>query len=116
MYEYVFKNLLIYFPSVKPRNVKENDVNVNIVDDKSKFSVIALIPNPIEKLSKETPSAKRKVPNLFSFNSLFVGFINSINIWSAISINIIDNIIFVFIGITVLSFVVIRCPSIGIIK
>ena len=79
-YEYFLSNLLMYFPMVNPKNVKEKLVIVKIVDDKSKLSVIALNPTPTEKLSSDTPKAKRNVPILFSFISLLEGLINSINI------------------------------------
>lgn len=115
-YEYFLNNLLIYFPMVNPKKVKEKLVIVKIVDDKSKLLVIALNPIPIEKLSSDTPIAKRSVPNLFNFISLFEGLINSMNIWSDININIIPNMISVLIGIILVILYDIRFPNKGIIK
>jgi len=91
-YEYFFNILLIYFPSESPRNVNEKLHNENIVDANNKLFVIAFKPNPIEKLSNDTPNANINIPDLFRFISFFEGFIYSINICNDISISITPNI------------------------
>lgn len=96
-YEYLFKNLFIYFPMVNPRKVNEKLTIENTVEDNNKFSVIALNPNPTEKLSNDTPKAKSKIPNLLSDISLLEGLRYSINICNDIKIRIIPNINSVFI-------------------
>ena len=91
-YEYFFNTLFIYFPIVKPKNVNEKLTTENTVEDNNKLSVIAFKPNPTEKLSNDTPKAKRNNPNLFRDISLLEGFIYSINICSDINKSIIPNI------------------------
>lgn len=91
-YEYFFNTLFIYFPIVKPKNVNEKLTTENTVEDNNKLSVIAFKPNPTEKLSNDTPKAKRNNPNLFKDISLLDGFIYSINICSDINKSIIPNI------------------------
>ena len=91
-YEYFFNTLFIYFPIVKPKNVNEKLTTENTVEDNNKLSVIAFKPKPTEKLSNDTPKAKRNNPNLFRDISLLEGFIYSINICSDINKSIIHNI------------------------
>lgn len=91
-YEYFFNTLFIYFPIVNPKNVNEKLTTEKIVEDNNKLSVIALKPKPTEKLSNDTPKAKRNTPNLFKEISLLDGFIYSINICSDINKSIIPNI------------------------
>ena len=81
-----------------PRNVKEKLHNEKIIEDNNKLSVIAFNPNPIEKLSSDTPKANRIIPNLFNVISLLDGFMYSINICKDIKINIIPNTKLVFIN------------------
>ena len=91
-YEYFFNTLFIYFPIVKPKNVNEKLTTENTVEDNNKLSVIAFKPKPTEKLSNDTPKAKRNNPNLFRDISLLEGFIYSINICSDINKSINPNI------------------------
>lgn len=84
-YEYFFSTLFIYFPMVSPKNVNEKLTTEKTVEDSNKLFVIALKPKPTEKLSNDTPKAKRSIPNLFKVISLFDGFIYSINICSDIN-------------------------------
>lgn len=82
----------MYLPIVKPKNVNEKLNIENIVDDSNKLFVIAFNPKPIPKLSNDTPKANKNIPIPFNDNSLFEGFIYSINICSDINKSIIPNI------------------------
>ena len=106
----------MYFPIVNPRNVNEKLHTVNMVDANNRLVVIAFIPIPTEKLSKETPKANNKVPVLFIVISFFEGLMYSINNWSANNINIIPNIVFGFIKRILVIWYEIITPNIGIIK
>ena len=86
----------MYFPKVNPKNVNEKLHIINIVLDNIKLFVIAFKPNPILKLSNDTPKAKRNIPVFVRDISFSDGFIYSINICNDIRSSIKPNNISVF--------------------
>ena len=115
-YEYFLNTLFIYFPRVKPKNVNEKLHNVKVVDANNKLFVIAVSPNPTEKLSNDTPKANNIIPIKLKDISLFVGFKYSINNCNDNRVNMIPSIIFEFTNTILFIKLEIKTPNIGIIK
>lgn len=86
-----------YLPINKPKNVKEKEQRLKMNPDKKISLVIALIPNPVEKLSKLTEIDTKSILNKFSSKYLSSHFNKSTIISTPINSSINPNRKFTFI-------------------